>query len=251
MPHNKSQHPKNHPTADQHQNQREKETTNRHVYVEPGVQIDLVTDLKKQYEASQAESTAHGKKILFWTKASAGLLFIYVALTWWQARSTQKLVKLSQDTYSAAYRPFVMVAPVMANDWRKDNEIGITLVPKNYSTYPAINAVHTKPKVMLTPDTAAVARECAHPIYEEKDKVHTIAPLSAGVIEAMPSAYSEKLTEAQKDRIERGIDKAVIFGAIKYTGGAGGDYETRYCYEMRPTGMQFGLCGVSECEVTK
>jgi hypothetical protein len=67
----------------------------------------------------------------------------------------------------------------------------------------------------------------------------------------MPSAYSEKLTEAQKDRIERGIDKAVIFGAIKYTGGAGGDYETRYCYEMRPTGMQFGLCGVSECEVTK
>src|ERR1700692_2481818 len=57
------------------------ESTKRHVYVEPGVKIDLVKDLKEKYETAQGDSTTHSNKVLFWTKISAALLLVYVSLT--------------------------------------------------------------------------------------------------------------------------------------------------------------------------
>jgi len=87
----------NHPGPAQKDGQGEKETTKRHVYVEPGVQIDLVEDFKKKYEASQSETTPQNKKQLLWTKVSAVLLFIYVGLTLWQARSAQTSLNILID----------------------------------------------------------------------------------------------------------------------------------------------------------
>jgi|ERR1700733_3804934 len=83
----------------------EKESNNRHVYVEPGVQIDLVKDLRKTYEASQAEGTNHNKKQLFWTKVSAGLLFVYAALNLWQGYSAKR----TADSALIDQRPYVVI----------------------------------------------------------------------------------------------------------------------------------------------
>jgi hypothetical protein len=72
---------------------REERSTKRHVYIEPGVKIDLVESLRKQQETAQNESTCHQQKQLFWTKVASALLFITAGLPAWQGYST----KLSAD----------------------------------------------------------------------------------------------------------------------------------------------------------
>jgi hypothetical protein len=72
---------------------REERSTKRHVYIEPGVKIDLVESLRKQQEIAQNESTCHQQKQLFWTKVASALLFITAGLAAWQGYST----KLSAD----------------------------------------------------------------------------------------------------------------------------------------------------------
>ena len=73
---NNPKHGKNNPSTEKKQGESEEESTKRHVYIEPGVKVDLVDDLKQQYKASQGESTTHSNKILFWTKISAALLLL-------------------------------------------------------------------------------------------------------------------------------------------------------------------------------
>src|ERR1035438_264438 len=85
-----------HPHSNPKQDGPKKETTNRHVYVEPGVQIDFVQDLKDQHQAEQYKNTTNSNKQLFWTKVTAFLVLIYALLTFWQARSTNRLVAMSQ-----------------------------------------------------------------------------------------------------------------------------------------------------------
>jgi hypothetical protein len=96
----------------------EEKSTNRHVYVEPGVQIDLVQDLKKTYQSSQTDSTTHGNKQLFWTKISAGLLFL-VALIYCgqlyqmidQNRLTRESFKAVQGAVVSFSAPQIKVTP--------------------------------------------------------------------------------------------------------------------------------------------
>jgi hypothetical protein len=87
----------------------EEKSTNRHVYVEPGVQIDFVKDLKQDYKAAQGDSTAQNKKQLFWTKVSAGLLLVYVGLTLWQARSAQKSLDTIREQFQREQRPYISI----------------------------------------------------------------------------------------------------------------------------------------------
>jgi hypothetical protein len=102
MSHNKPRRQRNNPVSGQKQNEGQDKSTNRHVYIEPGVQIDLVQDLRQKYDAAQQDSTSHSNKILFWTKISALLLFIYAGLTLWQGYSTKKAADAAKDAASAA-----------------------------------------------------------------------------------------------------------------------------------------------------
>ncbi len=101
----KPQHGKNDPPSGKKHTEGEKESTNRHVYVEPGVQIDLVQDLKKTYQSGQADSTTHNNKQLFWTKISAALLFIVAliySLQLLQMVISNKLTRESVEVVQAA-----------------------------------------------------------------------------------------------------------------------------------------------------
>ncbi len=102
---NKTKHTQSSPTAGPHSDRNEKESTKRHVYVEPGVQIDLVKDLKEQYEASCKESTAQANKMLLWTKIGAGLVLIYAAITgaqWWELRQNFRVDERAWLKFEAA-----------------------------------------------------------------------------------------------------------------------------------------------------
>ncbi len=95
--------PQQNPHPDPHKKSGEKESTNRHVYVEPGAKIDFVEDLRKKYDTAQQESTAHSGRVLFWTKASALLLFVYAGLTGYQDYLSRQQVKISER----GSRPFI------------------------------------------------------------------------------------------------------------------------------------------------
>ncbi len=101
---------KNHPAANPKNDGGEKESAKRHVYVEPGVKIDLVEDLKKKYESSETENAAHQKKQLLWVQISSVLIFIYAGLTAWQGCSTKRVVIEAQNANKiaiAANRPWI------------------------------------------------------------------------------------------------------------------------------------------------
>jgi len=105
----KPQHGKNNPPPGKKHAEGEEKSTNRHVYVEPGVQIDLVQDLKETYQSSQTDSTTQNNKQLFWTKISAGLLFV-VALVYcgqlYQMVESNRLTRESVEAVQAAVVSF-------------------------------------------------------------------------------------------------------------------------------------------------
>lgn len=82
---------------------RQKENTNRHVYIEAGAKIDFVQDLREQYKASHTASTAHNEKQLFWTKVASLLLLLTAGFSFWQ-------VKIAKDTFAFTDRPYIGVS---------------------------------------------------------------------------------------------------------------------------------------------
>src|SRR2546421_63426 len=88
-------------------NPADKETTKRHVYVEPGVQIDVVQDLKHQHETERAEDAAAHKKQLFWTRVAAVLVLIYTVVSGWQGFLTRNIASTAQDQAAAAQKQFI------------------------------------------------------------------------------------------------------------------------------------------------
>jgi hypothetical protein len=96
-----------HPHPNPKQDGGNKETTNRHVYIEPGVQIDLVQDLKEQHEAEQSKADAHNKRQLFWTKVAAFLVLVYAGITGWQACLTREAINNNAKQFQIDQRPYV------------------------------------------------------------------------------------------------------------------------------------------------
>src|SRR5260370_5199050 len=102
----KNKHKDQHAPAADH-NTGQEESTNRHVYIEPGAKIDFVQDLRDKYDAAEQDSASHSNKILFWTKISAALLFIYAALTFWQELMTRKSITDASRHFQIDQRSYV------------------------------------------------------------------------------------------------------------------------------------------------
>jgi hypothetical protein len=81
MSRNKPESPQNRPTSKPHEDSPKKESTNRHVYIEPGAKIDLVQDLKNAYHTANEQTSAHNDKTLFWARIGAIFTILYVGLT--------------------------------------------------------------------------------------------------------------------------------------------------------------------------
>lgn len=122
----------NNPASNPKNASSDEKSTKRHVYVEPGVKIDLVQDLKDEQHAQRREDAAHQKNQLFWTKVAAGLILIYTLFTGWQ-------LKISLDTFSALYRPYVGVWNVDVKKNEAEKKMTINFSLKNFGSVPATN----------------------------------------------------------------------------------------------------------------
>jgi hypothetical protein len=100
MSRNKSKAVKNHPHPDPKQDCGGEKSNNRHVYIEPGAQIDFVQDLKQKYDSAQRDDNTNKAKQLFWTQIAATLLLITAFFAGWQT-------KIASKTFNATVRPYV------------------------------------------------------------------------------------------------------------------------------------------------
>ena len=105
----KSKHPQHNPPAKPKQDGGEEKSTNRHVYVEPGVQIDFVQDLKKKYDAAQSDNKTHTDKQLFWTKVAAGLLLLTAFFAGWQGFLIRKSINNNTKQFQLEQRPYMVI----------------------------------------------------------------------------------------------------------------------------------------------
>ena len=136
----KSSRGQDHPRASTQEGSGEKESTKRHVYIEPGAKIDFVEDLRKQQKAQQDENTVQQRKQLFWTKVAAALILLYTIFSGWQ-------VKLARDTFIATNRPYIGVSgvpiwtPEAGTPDKPLKEFVFHADIKNFGTVPGTNFV--------------------------------------------------------------------------------------------------------------
>jgi hypothetical protein len=225
----------------------DRETTDRHVYVEPKVQ-DLVNDLKKKYAAAQIESTIHAKKTLFWTKISTVLLLVYVGFNGWQACSAHTSLQEIKEQFRLDQRPYISVIQLQieGSDFTsgkpqpvQDFEIGKPLVVdvkfKNVGKSPAINTIYHY-----------------HILIGENLKRFRIEPTDKGKKGPTIDPGSDRTSTAVSviDPYEResavlplgsvvnwdGSQHVVLFGRVSYEDTLGHFYCDPYLYEYIPGG---------------
>jgi hypothetical protein len=137
---------KDHPQSEAEQRTKGKESTKRHVYVEPGVKIDFVQDLRDKYDSSQTEDATHSKKILFWTQVSAVLLFIYAGLTAWQGCLTRESINNNSRQFQIDQRPYVWAleyTPTKNVHIVANEAMWINIAWVNHGKSPAVKAMGT------------------------------------------------------------------------------------------------------------
>ena len=129
-------------------NQAEEKSTKRHVYIEPGVQIDIVQDLKNQHKAERQEDTAAHKKQLLWTKITAFLVVAYTSVMIWQACLTRQSINDARSNFNAYYRPFIGVSgidvtKVVSGRGSDQRAVGIkySIAVKNFGPVPGEGVV--------------------------------------------------------------------------------------------------------------
>jgi hypothetical protein len=99
--------PRDHHSASPKENSRDNKSTKRHVYVEPGVQIDLVKSFKEQYDTGRRETTRQNNEQLLWAKITALLVLVYAGLTLWMAVSTHNMATTAQTQLIDSERAYV------------------------------------------------------------------------------------------------------------------------------------------------
>jgi hypothetical protein len=86
---------------------RNEEQCSTSVYMKSGVAIDLAESLKQEHYTERREDKAHDKRQLFWAKVSAGLIFVYAAITFWQGCETHDILTTTKKQFGEDQRPFV------------------------------------------------------------------------------------------------------------------------------------------------
>jgi hypothetical protein len=227
---------KNQQTSPADHNTAQKENANRHVYIEPPVQIDIVQDLKKQHETARAEDAASQRKQLFWTKIAAGLIFAYTLISAWQ-------LKVAHDTYIAANRPYVGVNAI-STFFFSQNALGESIITKEPRQTTAGMEYRIEVK-NFGPIPGNHFRSDQKVLLGGKELVGTKVPDQPSVIFPSESVY---LNGDLRDESYHGImdrTKVLVIEITSEYDGPSGHYE--YCEKKqfepgRATFLNLGMC---------
>lgn len=232
----------------------EEKSTNRHVYVEPGVQIDFVQDLKDQKDSERGEDKADKRRQLFWTKIGSGLVLLYTFASIIQ-------VWISSQAYLAArdqQRPYVLAElggeNAISERQRFDAEIQayhqliFDVSLNNEGSSPARITERSNPQIVIGENALDAIDKCSITYYKDNTILapRTSNPRGSPGI-TLTAARTPILTDEQIAQIYKNRNyRVAIYGGVKYTGPRGGQYLTQYCYLFVPTGMPIGACGTCD-----
>jgi hypothetical protein len=218
MKHNrKSQEQKRNSTTEK-QEYSHKESTNRHVYIEPGVQIDFVTDFKQEYKSTQQEAASHNKRILFWQKVSTVLISVYAIITAVQAYYTRQSVNVASDTLTVSQGANIYTGTPTIQYTEGTTTLYIPLtngghIPSGPLEFVAHQLLQERqpviPPVIRIPNSPMfrTARYSWHRYRQEANP-----PGST-------NTFHIPINEAIKDRVETGYQGFVVAGRISYGDG--------------------------------
>jgi hypothetical protein len=249
-----------HANSNTGQEPRENENPNRHVYIEPGVQVDFVQDLKNRYKNSQSDNTAHNKKQLFWTKIAAGLVLIYTAFAGWQGCSTQSILSHSVEQFRIEERPWLTADPTPMLD--KDAANGLFFLPRqtpngteyepniiirayNGGKTPAVDML-TAPYEFKVGPTNQIIEEVKKfvPTYPEKYAGGFMGTSGNPIILPVKD-WENYFPQDVIDRINNGTWAMFIVGGVRYHDvfdPKSSPYETIYCFQVHRKGIPIATC---------
>jgi len=131
---------KDHHTTKPKHGDGEKESTNRHVYLEPGAKIDFVRGIREQYETAQIDDKTYKAEQLVWTKIAAGLLLLAAGFSGWQGYLTRKAIRDAREHFIKDQRPYLWHSLLKFNlQDRPTNRLAAAVFFNNYGKSPAIN----------------------------------------------------------------------------------------------------------------
>ena len=236
-----SNHRHNNPPTQPHGDRGEEKSTNRHVFVESDVQINLADNLKEQLEIDRKQNTAHQKTQIRWTTVAAGLLFLTVLIYFLQWRSQVQALKVEQRAWVGV--PFPLDFP------SNGGFIPVVTQIKNTGKTPArhveVDAIATILDKGQEPDLGNY--EAGHPhdhLYFPVIFPDTSFPLKLAVVRYGPKSSEPIVPDDQlRKDIEDGKRLLIFHGRVTYDDVLGVSHWTQFC-----TGTGPGMLGIlKEC----
>jgi hypothetical protein len=228
----KAQHGKHDQPSGPKRHEDEEKSTNRHVYVEPGAQIDFVKEVREEYRTAQNESAAQNKKQLFWTKISAFLLLVYVGVTLLIYRANQQSNDISRQSLDVVQRAIISFAPDIKIYAVIDSRVkpipvvawNFPVPIENLGSTPAKNirfAVNGNFLMGALPDDFS---------FHDSNKAQTTALPPKTTTYAAPLAVGPN----QIELVQRGVGHLYMYGWATYHDVFPGtpEHVTMFCYEL-------------------
>ena len=221
-----SNHPqrgKHHQPANPKQDSTQKESTNRHVYIEPGAQIDFVKNLREKYDAAQRDDQTHKANQLFWTKVAAGLVLLAAGFSGWQGYLTRQLALTARQTLAADQRPWARI------HWATPPQFEISSVRTAQTM--GVSNVGRSPMLNLWMHGAITKLENGtQPSFDFKHETTGIR----GVIfpdDPMTSfpVVDSGVNEAEMEKINKGDIVVLTYGWLRYDDVLGNTYWQQFC----------------------
>src|SRR5437660_5541534 len=149
----KSHHIQNQKAPEPDKGSTQKETYNRHVFVEPGAKIDLVNDLKNDYKAANDSAEAHNRKSIFWARIAAIFTVLYFSVTALiylsskksadaadrSAKTAESTIANTQESFRQDQRAWVGVGEIEITKFVEKDEFNMNVVFVNSGKTPAVN----------------------------------------------------------------------------------------------------------------
>lgn len=136
--------------------------SNCHVYIDPGIKIDFVDDLREQYKTSQNDQTIHQNTQLFWTKIAAGLLLVTAIFTGWQGCSTKIAADAAKSAADTAKSTLTASQGAYVTIGRKDGVVAEFVTSKDH---PDENV----PLIVYFQNTGHIPARVAWDTFDRKD----------------------------------------------------------------------------------
>jgi hypothetical protein len=216
-----------------------KETTNRHVYIEPGVQIDFVQDLREQYETAQGDDNTHKAAQLLWTKIASGLILLTVAFSAsqiWQTRSN----------FRKDQRPYVWVLDyILPGNIRiaENQKLYVSIAIVNYGKSPALH-VRIARKIFVGQDSIQQAsrwfdgfKDGTTKYIEGEGLIPPGIPQDPSKAFGYETAFSDDpLTRDNLNYISTTEKSFAVVFRFAYEDSFGGNFWSEACYQRQLNG---------------